>query len=117
MKGLKVYSVQEDGSLENYDKKNTITIKRKKYSISNNPNLFYRIEDVEKVRTSGYLKAILKDKYVFRIRKADANNEEICVKLSFFQSLIFQLPYFPNKVKRFILSVLETILKLFNCWK
>ena len=90
IKNLKACILEEDGTLVVYDKKNLLTIGRDVYSIGNSPVL-YKIESNDRVRYTDYLKAKVVDKFVYKIRKADNNNEAIYVSLTFWQNVKFIL--------------------------
>ena len=107
---LKPYRLNEDGTLECYDNKNTITIKKNVYSISCKPNVYYKIESLNKVLYNEYLKTKVKDKYVYLLRYADNNNEEIYISLTFWQNIKFKLMHCENTFK----NICKTV---FNCIK
>ena len=107
---LKPYRLDENGTLECYDNKNTITIKKNIYSISYKPNVYYKIESLNRILYTEYLKAKVKDKYVYLLRNFDVNNEELYVSLRFWQNIKFILIHwdykFGNFIKRFCKSIL-----------
>ena len=96
---LKPYRLNEDGTLECYDNKNTITIKKNVYSISCKPNVYYKIESLNKVLYTEYLETKVRDKYVYLLRYADNNNEEIYISLTSWQNIKFKLMHCENMFK------------------
>lgn len=120
IQNLKPYRInEENGTLECYDNKNTITIKKNKYSISNNPSIFYKIECLSKIEHTEYLKTKISDKFVYLLRKYDANNEELYVSLTFWQNIKFILIHWDYKfgdfIKRFckgILTICKWLIEL-----
>lgn len=89
IKNLYANVLEDDGSLRIYDKKNTITIKGNKYSISDGP--YHKIYNTKRYKYADYLGTEVKDKYVYHLRPSDNNNEEIYVSLSYWQNLKFLL--------------------------
>ena len=96
-----------------------IFIKGKNYKINNEP--FYKIENLERIR---YIDSQqLTDKYVYKLRNADNNNDEIYIKLTFCQNFIFyaftvipsKLYNFVKYIPSFILSNLKIIKDLWDC--
>lgn len=117
IQNLKPYRIEEsDGTLECYDNNNTITIKKNNYSISDKPNVFYKIECLNKIEYTECFKIKISDKFVYLLRKSDANNNEIYVSLNFWQNIKFNLIHwdykFGNFIKRFCNGIL-TICKWF----
>ena len=62
-----------------------VSIKNKNYKINNGP--FYRIENIKQIKYIDNQK--LSDKYVYKLRDEDNNNEDIYIKLTFIQMLFF----------------------------
>ena len=117
IQNLNPYRIEEsDGTLECYDNNNTITIKKNNYSISDKPNVFYKIECLNKIEYTEYFKIKISDKFVYLLRKSDANNNEIYVSLTFWQDIKFILIHWDYKfgdfIKRFCKGIL-TICKWF----
>ena len=117
IQNLKPYRIEEsDGTLECYDNNHTITIKKNNYSISNKPNVFYKIECLDKIEYTEYLKTKISDKFVYLLRNSDANNEELYVSLTFWQNIKFILIHWDYKfgyfIKRFCKGIV-TICKWF----
>ena len=106
---LKPYRLNEDGTLECYDNKNTITIKKNVYSISCKPNVYYKIESLNRVLYTEYLETEVKDKYVYRLRYADNNNEEICISLTSWQNIKFKLMHCENIFKNLCKTIFNGI--------
>jgi hypothetical protein len=100
IQNLKPYIIEEsDGTLECYDNKNTITIKKNEYSISCEPNVYYKIESLNRILYTEYLKVKVKDKYVYLLSYADNNNEEIYVSLTYWQYIKFNFMHCGNIFK------------------
>ncbi len=92
IKNLKANELNEaDGTLEVYDKNNTITIVGNNYYISNKPNIFYKIYRTDKVKYTDILNVKVFDKYVYQLRREDNNNSEIYVSLTWWQNLKFKI--------------------------
>lgn len=64
-----------------------IFIKGKNYKIDNGS--FYKIDNLKQIKYIDNQK--LTDKYIYKVRNADNNNEEIYIKLTFYQMLKFYL--------------------------
>ena len=89
IENLRANVLNEDGTLSVYDKNNVITIKGNNYAISCSPNIFYKIYCTDKVKYTNFLNAKVVNRYVYQLRKADNNNEEIYVSLTWWQNLKF----------------------------
>ena len=122
IQNLKPYRIEEsDGTLECYDNNNTITIKKNNYSISDKPNVFYKIECLNKIEYTEGFKIKVSDKFVYLLRKFDANHDELYVSLTFWQNIKFNLIHwdykFGNFIKRFckcILTICKWIIELLS---
>lgn len=99
IENLKPCRLYEDGTLEIYDRVNTITIKRNVFSISDAPDTFYKIKNLKKVIYTSYLKAKVKDKYVYLLRQCN-NNEDIYVSLTYWQNIKFHLIHCGYNLKK-----------------
>lgn len=113
---LKPYIINEDGSLENYDCVNTITIKKDVFSLSSEPNTFYKIESTQQIKYTDYLKTKIKGKYIYHLRKADKNNEDIYVSLTWWQNLKFNIMHIKDTVHqilKFFVSLFKWLIELF----
>ena len=90
IKNLNACTLEENGTLEAYDKKNLLTIKKGVYTIGNSP-VQYKIESTDRVQYTDYLKSKFSYNLVYQLRKADNNNEEIYISLTFCQNVKFIL--------------------------
>lgn len=86
-----------------------IFIKGINYKIDNGS--FYKIDNLKQIKYIDNQK--LTDKYIYKVRNADNNNEEIYVKLTFYQICIFYIfAVIPFKSYNFIKSIPSFILSI-----
>lgn len=110
IKNLYPCTLEENGETKIYDKHNRITIRNNTFSISSNPNIFYVIESTNKITHTDYLKTKLKEKYVYCLRKADKNNEEIYVSLTWWQNIKFNIMH----IKKALCSFFKYTMSFFK---
>ena len=98
------YYLAGRGKLEKYPH-NSICIKGDKYRVDKEP--FQRIKKLECLKDDddGF---VLEEKHVFRIRQQDNNNEEICIKLDWYHTLLLRLRFMNYK------DILASVVKLFT---
>lgn len=95
---LYLWDVEEnDGTLTRFGNNATVTIVNRHYSFDNNDNKRYLINEIEEITHTEYLGIKLKDKNVYRIRKGDVNDDNLYVKLSWFQALKYRLMFVSGK--------------------